>query len=283
MKTILVTGATSGIGLAVSRALALQGHRVLGVGRTWEHCIAAKKDILAAAPGAQIAFFQADLLEQSRIWHLAGEVRAYLDTYTDGILDALINNAGGVRSQYKTTAEGYEHQFALNHLAGFLLTRLLLPCLLKQGGRVLFTGSRSHMHTRVHWRDIMFEKCYNCLSAYKQSKLCNLLFARELNRRYAGKNLHAYVVDPGLVRTDIGNKQTGGLISAFWSLRKTYGDPPDVPARTYVYICEQTPAPTGLYYYGRLPRRYSKQAKDTRTAMRLFSLSEQLCGIRYEE
>ncbi len=89
-----------------------------------------------------------------------------------GGLDALILNAGGVRSWYTTTAEGYEQQFALNYLSGVLLTHRLLDALMLRGGRVLWTGSGSHKHTHVHWDDIMLQKRYSCLMAYKQSKVC---------------------------------------------------------------------------------------------------------------
>ena len=102
----------------------------------------------------------------------------------------------------------------------------LLPFLQKAGGRVLITGSNSHKGIRVHWDDVMLRRGYNPLTAYKQSKLCNLLFAKALNDRYPAYGIRAYVVDPGLVNTSIGNKKTGTLVNWFWSLHKRHGDPP---------------------------------------------------------
>jgi NAD(P)-dependent dehydrogenase (short-subunit alcohol dehydrogenase family) len=200
MKTVLVTGATSGIGFAVCRKLAALGYHVLACGRTEEHCAAAKAEILKETPSADVTFFCADLMQQRHVRRLAGEISCHLRQNCGGKLDVLVSNAGTVRSWYATTEEGYEQQFALNHLAGFLLTRELMP-FLKEGSRIILTGSRSHKWMKIRWNDIMFQRRYSCLFAYKQSKLCNMLFAAEFNRRFAGHGLRAYVADPGLVDT----------------------------------------------------------------------------------
>ena len=282
MKTIVVTGATSGIGFAVCRALIDHGYGILAVGRTKENCDTARKRIAVEIPDADITYFFGDLAQQREVNRIADEISAYLNSRFDGGLYALINNAGGVRNWYMTTEEGYELQFALNHLAGFLLTYRLMPYLLKAGGRVIMTGSDSHKHAKMHWKDIMYQKRYSCLFAYKQSKLCNMLFAAELNRRYADRGVRAYVVNPGLVCTDIGSKHTNGVVSRFWSMRKRFGAVPDVPARTYEYLCETQPAPEGIYYYLCGGRSYSKYADSEHDAERLFKLSEKLCGIEWE-
>jgi len=158
-------------------------------------------------------------------------------------LDVLINNVGGVRSWYATTDEGYEQQFALNHLAGFLMTYRLVQYLKRCAGLMILTGSNSHKHIKINWQDIMYKRRYSCLKAYKQSKLCNLLFATEFNRRFIKDGIRAYVVDPGLVNTDIGTKQTSGIVPLFWSLRKRYGVTPSVAAETYAFLCEEMPMP----------------------------------------
>ena len=281
MKTVVVTGATSGIGQAVAKALAAQGARVIGIGRTKEHCDAAKAGILGAMPEADIVYYYGDLAQMSEVGRIAGEVAEDLKRRSSAKLDALVCNAGGVRNWYTTTADGYEFQFALNHLSGFLLTARLMPFLAQSRGRVFLTGSGSHKHTKVHWEDIMYQSRYSCLMAYKQSKLCNMLFAREFNRRFSG--VKAYVVDPGLVNTDIGSKQTNGLVSWFWSIRKKHGVSPELAAQTYVYLCNQMPKPQGLYYYRCQERAYSKRADDPEDAKRLFELSERLCGIHFAE
>ena len=285
MKSVIITGATSGIGLETARLLANRGYRVLGVGHSEKNCIRAEQELLAQNPTAQIAFYSADLIQQRQVLRVAEELSTELDK-TGGELYALINNAGAVRSWYTTTEEGYEQQFALNHLAGFLLTAKLLPYLQKGQGRVIMTGSGSHKGIKIHWDDIMLRRRYNPLIAYKQTKLCNILFAKGLNDRNLGIN--AYTVDPGLVKTDIGNKQTGGLVNMVWSLRKNSGVSPEIPAKTYLYLCEQDPAPTGLYYCNNPAKRppfyempYSEQVTNENVA-RLFTLSEQLCGIEFD-
>ncbi len=280
MKTVIITGATSGIGLETARILTRQGYFVIGIGHSKENCERAKENILSEKTDAKITYFLADLMQQREVLRVADEIAAYLHTNCNGELYALINNAGCVRSWYTTTDEGYEQQFALNYLAGFLLTHELLPLLQKAGGRVIMTGSESHKGIKVHWDDVMLRHGYNPLTAYKQSKLCNILFAKGLNDRYAASGIRAYVVDPGLVNTDIGNKKTGGLVNFIWALRKRHGVSPTVPAKTYAFLCEQEVAPKGLYYYLCKENTYSKQVT-SENADRLFTLSERLCGIHY--
>ncbi len=280
MKTIVITGATSGIGLETTLILTQQGFEVLGIARSEPNCIRAKERILSENPNAKITFFMADLMQQREVTRVAEEITQYLNDKCNGELFALINNAGCVRSWYMTTDEGYEQQFALNHLAGFMLTNKLFPALKKAKGRVIMTGSESHKGIKVNWENIMLFRRYNPLTAYKQSKLCNILFAKGLNDRYAAAGIRAYVVDPGLVNTDIGNKETGGLVNFIWSLRKRYGVLPEVPARTFVFLCQQRIPPEGLYYYLCKEKNYSKQVT-SENANRLFELSERLCDIRY--
>ena len=276
MKTVVITGATSGIGFEAARAIAAQGMRVIGVGRSAKRCDRAKAALLSVMPEANVDFVCGDLSSQREVHAVADAILSLLG---DEGLWALISNAGGVRSWYTTTADGYEMQFALNHLAGFLLALRLWPRLKKADGRVILTGSNSHKMMRMHWKDIMFQRRYSCLMAYKQSKLCNMLFAAELNRRQSA--VKAYVVDPGLVNTDIGSKDTGGLVGAFWKLRRRGGVGPEVPAQTYAFLCSRQPAPEGLYYHNCRPVAYSKRADDVADATMLFELSERLCGVKF--
>ena len=281
MKTIVITGATSGIGLETVRILTRQGFNILGIGHSNENCDKAEKDILSVNRNAKVTYFWGDLMQQREVLRVADEISAYLNKNCHGELYALINNAGCVRSWYMTTEEGYEQQFALNYLAGFMLTHELFPLLQNAKGRVIMTGSESHKGIKVHWDDVMLRRGYNPLTAYKQSKLCDILFAKGLNDRYAASGIHAYVVDPGLVNTDIGNKKTGILVNFVWALRKRHGVSPTVPAKTFAFLCEQKDAPQGLYYCRCKENAYSKQVT-SENANRLFALSEQLCGIHYE-
>lgn len=282
MKTAVITGASSGIGLAAAAELAQKGHVIIGIGRDSARCADAAEQIKKLAPESNIKFLVGDLMQQREVLRIAREIEQMLAQDNEGKLDVLINNAGCVRSWYTTTEEGYEQQFALNHLAGFLLTYHLLQQLQRAGGKVIMTGSESHKNMRMRWQNVMLTRRYNPLTAYKQSKLANILFAKGLNDRYLGSGIRAYVVDPGLVCTDIGCKSTGGIVGWIWKMRKKHGVQPEIPAKTYSYLCETEPAPTELYYYLCRPNRYSSQVT-TENANSLFALSERLCGIRYPE
>ena len=280
MKTAVITGASSGIGRATLAELTKKDYRVIGIGRDKARCEQTKQEILAQTPDANITFLCADLMQQREVERVAMEIRDILAHENEDRLDVLISNAGCVRSWYTTTEEGYEQQFALNHLASFLLTYRLLPQLKRANGRILFTGSESHKRMRMRWNDVMLSRGYNPLMAYKQSKLANILFALGLNERCRGEGVTAYVVDPGLVCTDIGCKNTGGLVDWVWRMRKKHGAQPEIPAKTYAYLCEENPAPKELYYHLCKPNRYSKQV-NRKNAYKLFVISEKLCGITY--
>ena len=276
MKTVIITGATSGIGLAAALKFAGKGYNVVGIGHSKINCEKAKSSILSDYPEAKIVYFSGELMQQREVHRVADILEKYINESCGGELYALINNVGGVRSLYTTTEEGYEQQFALNHLAAFLLTNRLLPFIKRAHGRIIMTGSNSHKGIKLHWDDPMLKKGYNPLIAYKQAKLCNILFAKGL----CDRGICAYTVDPGLVNTDIGNKQTGSLVNLIWTLRKRHGVSPELPAETYLYLCEQETAPEGLYYYLCRKRKFGGEVT-SENADRLFALSEKLCGIEY--
>ncbi len=277
MNTAVITGATSGIGYAAAKKLLEMGWRVLLVGRTEENCKKALGELRGLHPDGEMASFSGDLSQQREVLRVAGEIRGYLNDHCGGCLQVLISNAGGVRAWYATTQEGYEQQFALNHLAGFLMTHALLGALKKAGGRVIITGSGSHKHCNIRWDDLMYQRRrYSCLGAYKQSKLCNMLFAKEFNRRYNQQGIRAYVVDPGLVKTDIGLKQTNGLVRFVWRLRQRGGIMPEEAARTYGYISAPSFGETELYYKDSKPVPYDRRADRADDGKRLFELSEKL-------
>ena len=282
MKTVVVTGATSGIGLAVCRELASLGYGIIGVGRSTDRCNEVAGALQKEFPGIPVAYFRADLSRQSEALRAGREICTYIEEKRGGALRALVSNAGGVRSYYTTTEDGYETVFALNHLAGFLLSHALLPCLKAGGGRLLVTSSASHKGTRVNWRDIMFRRRYNPLAVYKQSKLLNALFAFGFRDRFSGLGVSAACVDPGLVRTEIGLKDTGGLVKFVWGLRMKRGVEPEVPARAFARLIDAEEPPRALYYRGAKPARHSRQV-NRKNADRLWNLSEQLSGAHREE
>jgi len=280
MKTAVITGATSGIGFAVAQRLLHAGWHVLLVGRSRENTQRALSELKKNFPAGKIAAFYGDLMHQREVNCVASEINDYLAANSEGRLDVLVNNAGAVRSWYTTTEEGFEQQFALNHLASFLLTHRLMGALKKAGGRMILTGSGSHKHYAIRWDDVMYQRRrYSCLGAYKQSKLCNLLFAGEFNTRYGKDGIRAYVVDPGLVSTDIGFKQSSSLVRVVWAMRKRKGIPPEKAAQTYGFLCDLSYAPTGLYYLDSRQAVYDKKADRQADREKLFDMSLKLCGI----
>lgn len=280
MKNVVITGATSGIGLAVCESLLLSGHRVIGIGRSAESSEKALSYLISKTNDADITFFNADLMQMEEVRIVSAKIMEYIDTNWDGKLDVLINNAGCVRSRYCTTKEGYEQQFALNHLAAFLMTYSLINPLIKSKGRVIITSSESHKGMKIRWDDLMFTRFYRPLMAYKQSKLANMLFSFGLNDRYSVYGIRAYCIDPGLVNTEIGLKQTFGIVSLAWSLRRKKGVQPDVPAKTYLYLVESDKHPVGLYIHKNKPKEYSSYV-NRENADRLWKISEKLCSIEF--
>jgi len=281
-RIILVTGATSGIGLATAEDLAARGWHVLGVGRSRERWAAADAEIRSSCPDARLTWFEADLSALKSVDRLADEVTEFLGKSAGGRLDVLLNNAGCVRDWYTATEDGYEMQFAVNYLAGYRLTRRLLPCLEKSAvARVLTVSSASHRGARIHWNDLMNRKRYSCLQAYKQSKLCNVLFTAEWNRRNTGFLVRAYAVDPGLVDTAIGSKNTGGLVSWFWQLRRQHGLSPHQAAATIVWLCKMPPGwqTEDVYFRNCRPDQPSRSAMNEAYGRRLWALSEKLSGM----
>jgi hypothetical protein len=174
-----------------------------------------------------------------------------------------------VRSWYTTTEEGYEQQFALNHLAGFLLTQQLLPFLKRANGRVILTGSGSHKHMRMRWNDVMFSNGYNPLLAYKQSKLCNMLFAEGCKSLLCGWNPCSWSIRAGL--HGHGNKNTEHWSIWIWKLRKNTRLCAGVPAKDLCPLVEAETCAQDLYFSFCKPNRSVEVTKEN--ADRLFALA----------
>ena len=282
-KTIVITGATAGIGRAALRAMAARGAYVIGVGRSPARCQESKQAILAEAPYARIDFAVADLSSQRQVRNLADSIRDHVESSGGGKIDALVNNAGTVSSWYTATEDGYELQFAVNYLAAFLLTHELMPLLEKApSARIVTVSSSSHYGTKMRWEDVMYRKRYNILKAYKQSKLANVLFSAEVNRRLdTASRIRAYAADPGLVSTQIGLKGTSGIENWVWRKRMEGGVGPAQGAETIVFLATD-PSVEGsneVYWKDCQPKRPSRYAQRTEEADRLWVLSERLCGV----
>jgi NAD(P)-dependent dehydrogenase (short-subunit alcohol dehydrogenase family) len=198
-KTVLVTGATSGIGLEASVELARRGARVLMVGRHPERTEAAVADVVTRSGSKDVSHLLCDFSSQADIRKLAASVRARPDP-----LHVLVNNAGGVHKTRRLTVDGIEATFAVNHLGYFLLTNLLQDLLVKSApARVETVASIGHRRGSLDFDDLGFERGYGTLKAYARSKLANVLFAAELARRLAGTGVTSNSLHPGSVATNI--------------------------------------------------------------------------------
>lgn len=282
-KTYVVTGATSGIGLATAKQLIQKGAAVIGIGRSSERCNEAKRQLLEIDPQASIAYCLADLSLQSDIRALRGKIEEAVQDLGVKHLDGLVNNAGTFTYWLSLTPEGFEKQWAVNHLAPFLLTHELLPMMLAApAARVVTVSSGSHYQGRLNWDDLQLRRRYNGLRAYQNTKLANVLFTLEFNRLMGSDaTVRAFAADPGLVNTDIGLKGTPSLVSWFWKRRSSGGKPPEVPAKGIVFLLTD-PSLQGsdeIYWKYCEAKRASKRALNEDAAFRLWAKSELMCGI----
>ncbi len=286
-KTFVVTGATSGIGLACAEGLLRQGAAVIGVGRSAQRCREAEQRLRRIAPEGGLAYLVADLSLQGQVRGLAGQIKAALEASGKTALDGLLNNAGTFTYWLTLTPEGFEMQWAVNHLAPFLLTNELLPLLqAAPAARVVTVSSDSHYGARLNWEDPQLRRHYNGLRAYEHTKLANVLFTAELNRRLGpGSTVRAFAADPGLVKTDIGLKGTPAMVRWVWKRRRAGGVPPEVPARGIVYLLTEASIQESpeIYWYAGRPKAPSRYAQNLEAARRLWALSEHLCGMPTEK
>jgi NAD(P)-dependent dehydrogenase (short-subunit alcohol dehydrogenase family) len=268
---VLLTGATRGIGRAAAVELARDGVEVAIVGRESERVEEVAREARAAGGGAPVHEHVADLARMAEVRALAEEVRERYEH-----IDVLANNAGALFASRKVTAEGFEQTFALNHLAPFLLTNLLRDRL--EGGRVATTASDAHKSGLLDLEDLQSEKSYSAMRVYGTSKLCNILFTRELAKR--APELHANCFHPGVVRTGFGKNENG-----IWKVLTTLGGPffrsPSRGARSLVWLATSAAADalTGEYVQDEKVLAPSAQAQDDTLAEGLWERSAQLVGL----
>ena len=275
-RTVLITGGTSGIGRATAAGLAGMGASVSITGRDRERAEQAAREIRAAS-GAQVHVFIADLTSQSEVRRLADEV---LGTFPR--LDALINNVGGFWNTRHVTADGLERTFALNHLAPFLLTALLLDRLEESGpARVVTVASGAHGTGRIDFDDLQGERSYSGARAYSQSKLANVLFTYELAGRLRGSDVTANVVHPGVVRTSFGAEDPAGFQRLLSPLMRPFMKSPARGAATSIHVASapELEHVTGRYFVDSEPKRSSKGSYDGATAAQLWRVSAELVGM----
>jgi retinol dehydrogenase-14 len=269
-RTVLVTGATAGIGKATALGLAAMGAHLAITGRDHGRTEAAAREIRAAG-GGPVDVFVADLSAQSEVRRLAAEVLQRLSR-----LDVLVNNVGGYWDTRHVTADGLEHTFALNHLAPFLLTNLLLDRLNESApARVVTVASHAHTMGRIDFDDLQGARSYSGARAYNQSKLANVLFTYELARRLQGTSVTANALHPGVVRTSFGAEDPAGVQRLLVPLIRPFMKSPARGAATSIHVASapELEQVTGRYFANSKPKRSSERSYDEVVAARLWQVS----------
>jgi NAD(P)-dependent dehydrogenase (short-subunit alcohol dehydrogenase family) len=277
-KICIITGGTDGIGKAAAHALALQGAKLLLHGRDPDKGARAIAELKAQSGNASIEFLPADFGSLAEVRRLAASVME-----RTARIDVLINNAGGIFPQGTLSKEGYEMTFAVNHLAPFLFTHLLLDAL-KEGrqARIVTTASNAHRGATLRLDDLQATRTHSPMSAYGASKLANILFTRSLTKRLAGTTVTATCLHPGFVRTSIGrNMNVSPLVGGLFRLLSRFARSPEKGAQTIVYLAAsaQVQGASGGYYVDCKLTQPAPPAQDDNAAEHLWEVSEKLVGI----
>ncbi len=275
-RTVLVTGATSGIGLTASQELAGMGAELVLAGRDPARLEAAVSAVRARSSSGRVSGLCHDLSSLAAVRALAGEVRERHPR-----LHVLVNNAGGVSPTRQLTADGLERTFAVNHLAPYLLTRLLLDRMVESApARIVTVSSVAHRSAHLDFADLQLERGYRIMRAYGRSKLANVLFTRELARRLAGTRVTANCFHPGAVATRIWSGAQGWA-RPILGLAKLFMLTPEEGAETLVYLASSPEVAdlTGAYLEKGKVVDPAPQARDDAAARRLWDESARLVGL----
>jgi NAD(P)-dependent dehydrogenase (short-subunit alcohol dehydrogenase family) len=277
-KVVLITGSSSGIGLATAEALANQGAQIILVARNEQKLKEAAQHIQQKTGNSHLKYYTADFSSQQSIRNMAERVKNDHET-----IDVLINNAGGTFPKFMLSADGLEMTIATNHFAYFLLTNLLLDKIKKSDyARIVNVASASHYNGKIDFESFKKDKGYFVMTAYAQSKLANVLFTAELAERLKGTQVTVNCLHPGFVKTDIGNKGMQWYASLLWTLSsKIGGISVENGAKTSVYLASSNDVKgvTGKYFDKCKEKKPAALAFDKNLGKELWARSEQLCPL----
>jgi NAD(P)-dependent dehydrogenase (short-subunit alcohol dehydrogenase family) len=276
-KTVVITGGTSGIGEVAALELAQMGARIVLVARDEMRAEATLARLRKRAPELAHTVRYADLTRLAEMKRVAAQIAA-----VEPRIDVLINNAGAMFGARRITQDDLERTFALNHMAYFVVTQGLRERLAVAGdARIVNTASDAHRGATLDFGDLQSEQGFGAMKAYGRSKLCNILFTRELARRLHGSGITANCLHPGFVATRFGD-QSGGLISHMVWLAKFLAISPAEGARTIVHLASspEVAGISGKYFYKCRATTPSPPAQDDQAASLLWERSAQLAGIQ---
>jgi NAD(P)-dependent dehydrogenase (short-subunit alcohol dehydrogenase family) len=272
-KTVVITGATSGIGQVAAEKLAAMGARIVQVARDKTRAEAALERLRAIAPGEAHAVHYADLSLMAETRRVASEIAA-----AEPCIDVLVNNAGAIFARRHVTAEGLERTFALNHMSYFLMAAGLRKRLAATPhARIVNVASGAHRSGHLDFGDLQRARSYKPFAVYGTTKLCNILFTRELARQLEGKGIIANCLHPGFVATRFGD-QSGRLYALGVRIAKLGAISQERGARTTIYLASSPDVSnvSGAYFYKSAPATPSREAQDDDVANRLWEASESI-------
>jgi NAD(P)-dependent dehydrogenase (short-subunit alcohol dehydrogenase family) len=275
-KTVVITGGTSGIGEVAAQRLAEMGARIVLVARNQFRANATLTRLRERGPKVAHSVYFANLTRLAEMKRVAAQIAA-----REPRIDVLINNAGALFGSRQVSEDGLEYTFALNHMAYFVVTAGLRERLeAAASARIINTASGAHFRARLDFDDLQAKKGFSATKAYSRSKLCNILFTRELARRLHGTGVTSNCLHPGFVATRFGD-QSGGLISLFIPVAKFFAIPPEKGAETIVYLASSPDVAriTGKYFGECREAIPSLPARDDRAAAVLWEQSAALAGI----